>query len=538
MGTTDYDPFNELTAPPPDETPMDKAIREQRELEARRVSDKIDEEIKLEKAALKKQKGTVRVLLLGQSESGKSTTLKNFRMRYARTQWKQERLSWRSVIQLNLVRSIITITETLQSEMDNEPIESIPDDPTSPSTSYAYSYTDSRALRKPSNNSRSGTPTPESGLTGKHQLLKLRLGPLRRVEADLKKRLGAGAYEDDGKSIDPRTGQLLQKRSTREFGVRLLQDALEKGSAVPYRPGTANARALHSNSNAAQGEGEGEVDIDDATEIIASLKEDMQALWMDGAVKSVLKRRGLRLEDSAGFFLDDLDRIATRTYQPSDDDVVRARLRTLGVQEYRIQFEQPAKENNFLPCTSSSSSLLPVKTNNAVSALQDFGKEWILYDVGGSRTMRHAWVPYFDNVNAIIFLAPISCFDERLLEDPTVNRLEDSFLLWSKVCSSKLLGKATMILFLNKCDLLKRKLKSGVMLKDYLPNFGERSNDAATVVKYLREKFKDILKQRSPEPRVSYFYPTSVTDTKATSTTLKTVRDSILREHLKSADFV
>lgn len=38
-------------------------------------------------------------------------------------------------------------------------------------------------------------------------------------------------------------------------------------------------------------------------------------------------------------FLDDLDRIATRNYEPSDDDIVRARLRTLGVQEYRIRFD-------------------------------------------------------------------------------------------------------------------------------------------------------------------------------------------------------
>lgn len=37
-------------------------------------------------------------------------------------------------------------------------------------------------------------------------------------------------------------------------------------------------------------------------------------------------------------FLDDLERIATRTYEPSDDDIVRARLRTVGVQEYRIHF--------------------------------------------------------------------------------------------------------------------------------------------------------------------------------------------------------
>ena len=58
----------------------------------------------------------------------------------------------------------------------------------------------------------------------------------------------------------------------------------------------------------------------------------------------------------------------------------------------------------------------------------------------------------------------VSCFDERLLEDPSVNRLEDSFLLWRAVCSSKLLPRITMILFLNKCDLLKRKLKTGAMV--------------------------------------------------------------------------
>ena len=41
-------------------------------------------------------------------------------------------------------------------------------------------------------------------------------------------------------------------------------------------------------------------------------------------------------------FLDDLYRIANRDYEPSDDDVVRARLRTMGVQEYRFVFETGA----------------------------------------------------------------------------------------------------------------------------------------------------------------------------------------------------
>jgi hypothetical protein len=36
---------------------------------------------------------------------------------------------------------------------------------------------------------------------------------------------------------------------------------------------------------------------------------------------------------------------------------------------------------------------------------------------------RAAWVPFFDNMDSIIFLAPISGFDETLAEDPNVNRL-------------------------------------------------------------------------------------------------------------------
>ena len=36
-------------------------------------------------------------------------------------------------------------------------------------------------------------------------------------------------------------------------------------------------------------------------------------------------------------FLNDVARVAARDYEPSDADVVRARLRTMGVQEYRFK---------------------------------------------------------------------------------------------------------------------------------------------------------------------------------------------------------
>ena len=58
---------------------------------------------------------------------------------------------------------------------------------------------------------------------------------------------------------------------------------------------------------------------------------------------------------------------------------------------------------------------------------------------------RGAWFPYFDDAHAILFLAPISCFDELLAEDRRVNRLEDSFLLWKGIIQSKLLAKCIIV---------------------------------------------------------------------------------------------
>jgi guanine nucleotide-binding protein subunit alpha len=136
--------------------------------------------------------------------------------------------------------------------------------------------------------------------------------------------------------------------------------------------------------------------------------------------------------------------------------------------------------------------------------------DWRVFDVGGQRSLvstcrvnevlaqltfsqRAAWVPYFDDMNAIIFLAPISCFDQVLQEDPSVNRLvrlissspffthsvcqADSFLLWKAIVSNPLLKKTELILFLNKCDILRAKLASGIRLADYIVSYGSRPND-------------------------------------------------------------
>lgn len=478
------DPLASILAPPPNETPQQRAARERAEAEARKISEAIDEQIRQERIALRK-KGPVKVLLLGQSESGKSSTIKNFQLHYARDQWMAERLSWRTVIYLNLVRNVVEVLDLLVQAMEANGGRR--------STSSADTPDSDRERRSQS----STTKFPD-----KYSLLKLRLAPLRSVLTDLERRVGPGSQEVySSSSISPTSEKRMPFGREGGGGVGNIGSSNNGWkSSGKGRPSTREGR----NSSLQMRKG----DYDEVTDILLACKEDMKSLWEDPLVQEILSQRRVRIEDSSGFFLNDIDRIVSRDYEPSDDDVVRARLRSVGVQEHKFTVDA------------------------------DQGREWIMYDLEGTRSSRASWAPFFDDMNAIIFLAPISCFDEQLREDRNVNRLEDSLQLWRTVCSSRILAKTQIILFLNKCDIFRNKLQRGVLVKTYVPSFGDRQNDVATAMKYFQHHFKEIFKSCSPEPRPFFVYFTSVIDTQATAATLAMVQDSVLRQNLQTARLV
>lgn len=495
MGKTiiEDDPLTLAIAPPADETPAQREERQIREAEARRISDEIDEQLRREREGEKRKKKPVKLLLLGQGEAGKTATLKNFQLCYARREWTEERLAWRSVIFLNLVRNVNDVLQELNREMS--PVPLTPSSDTSDSSSEDL-HSGSRSRK---------SKLPPLKFLEKHRLLALRLGPLRRIQTDLERRLGAASTEPNFTNVTSAApfNEESDRRALQEFSINSTngwKTALDKFRSVRTRPEMGAAGSLRKLKSK----------DDETTEVIAGCRDDIVALWEDPIVREMLSRRRSRIEDSAGFFLPDGERIAVRNYQPSDDDIIRARLRTLGVQEYKFIFENG----------------------------RTVGQEWRLYDVGGTRSCRAAWYPYFDDVDAIIFLAPISCFDEKLAEDRRVNRLEDSYLLWKSVCSCKLLARTQIILFLNKCDLLQAKLMRGVRVRDSVPSFGERKNDLATATRYFQQHFKEISKQYSPVQRTFYVHLTSVVDTRATAVTLGAVEESILRDHLRRADLM
>ncbi|KAJ8696683.1 hypothetical protein PTI98_006532 [Pleurotus ostreatus] len=482
----DIDPLTAAMAPPPNESEEDRQARLAAEHAAKVRSDAIDEELNRQRQAEKRAPKQVKVLLLGQSESGKSTTLKNFQLMHSPKAFRAERALWKAVIQLNIVRSIRLI---LDSMTEAQEAHSSP----APST---YST---------SSSSRPASPLVEKEyprLSPDLLKLKMRLSPLLSVEEALTRTLApSGSSELEATRLIPLRYSSRSNTPPKEPSV--YAGALWKG---------ALGRLMSSDKGS---------DVDDREEVVwddpkdpglvlHACAADMTQLWNDPTVRKLLEVQRLRLEEMAGFFLDSLDRVTAPKYVPSDDDILRARLKTLGVSEHRFK----------------------LKTGNMMS------HEWTVFDVGGQRSLVTAWVPYFDDVEAIIFLAPISCFDQVLQEDPSVNRLEDSILLWKAIVSNPLLKHTSMILFLNKCDIMRAKLASGIQFSKYVISYGDRPNNFETASNYLRKKFSGIQKQCSPKPRSYYCHFTSVIDTSSTLHILQNVQDVLLRSNLEQSSLV
>ncbi len=148
-----------------------------------------------------------------------------------------------------------------------------------------------------------------------HAILKLRLTPLRRVEADLKQLIGAATHEivqdlpfdpplspsDDLEAAAPFIDGISRRRPT-EFYVRANNTWREAVKTAYYRIAGPAEDGVRPSADGSK--------LEDATEIIASCADDMKALWEDPVVRDLLRRRKIRMELSPGLYV-----YLTRSYR-------------------------------------------------------------------------------------------------------------------------------------------------------------------------------------------------------------------------------
>ncbi|KAF3860343.1 hypothetical protein F7725_000598, partial [Dissostichus mawsoni] len=233
----------------------------------------------------------------------------------------------------------------------------------------------------------------------------------------------------------------------------------------------------------------------------AELGDVIQKLWKDTGVQAAYDRAAeFQLNDSAGYYLNEMERITKADYLPSEQDVLRSRVKTTGI----IEEQFACKELHFR-----------------------------MFDVGGQRSERKKWIHCFEGVTCIIFCGALSAYDMVLVEDDEVNRMHESLHLFNSICNHRFFALTSIVLFLNKKDLFEDKIKK-VHLSICFPDY-DGCNSYEDAANYIKLQFMELNMKKGVKEIYSHL--TCATDTKNVQIVFNAVTDIIIKENLKQCEY-
>jgi len=232
----------------------------------------------------------------------------------------------------------------------------------------------------------------------------------------------------------------------------------------------------------------------------------IKVLWNSKIMKEIVwqKRSLVNIIDGHKQFLDSLDRIASTAFQPTQQDVLLARVKTTQVvmERYRID-----------------------------------GIDFEMYDVGGQRSERRKWIDCFDSVDAVIFVAALSEYDQNLAESKRTNRMVEALELFRSICNNRAFANTSVMLFLNKRDIFEEKLEySDIAAQKPFADYHGPPKDFNNGVLYFIEKFKECL--INDEITDSFIQACTATDTSNMEFVLDSTRTIIMTDNLRRSGFL
>jgi len=200
-------------------------------------------------------------------------------------------------------------------------------------------------------------------------------------------------------------------------------------------------------------------------------------LWQDAGIQATYARRDeYHLLDCAQFYLDECERFAEDDFEDelTEEDLMSARMQTIGVEETTWHE-------------------------------RDGDLTFKLIDVAGQRSARKKWIQWFDDVKALLFLAGLSGYSQRVMEDASSNRLQESLDVFEEITKLDAFKNTPVFLFLNKKDLFETVLKErGFGTKTFTDYKGEPHN-MHQALEYIKQLYVDIYARNCPGRELQTF---------------------------------
>ncbi|TKS84564.1 Guanine nucleotide-binding protein G(z) subunit alpha G(x) alpha chain [Collichthys lucidus] len=311
-------------------------------------------------------------------------------------------------------------------------------------------------------------------------------------------------------------------------------------------------------------------------EITPELLGVMKRLWADSGVQECFQRSNeYHLEDNTAYYLNDLDRISSAEYIPTVEDILRSRDMTTGIVENKFTFKeltfkmvdvggQRSERKKWIHCFEGVTAI--------IFCVELSGYDLKLYEDNQTgftgRAQRRAWLSLPASTRGgggrggEAYFSPVGQEPGRPAGRPAVHpknpllsppgpahswgavsaetrastgsraplsRMAESLRLFDSICNNNWFTNTSLILFLNKKDLLAEKIKR-IPLTVCFPDYkGQNTYEEAAV--YVQRQFEDL--NRNKETKEIYSHFTCATDTSNIQFVFDAVTDVIIQNNLK-----
>lgn len=327
-------------------------------------------------------------------------------------------------------------------------------------------YWHNRTTKQAANGSEARGPPPVKQITvhtsstmtsfEKQELKTLILGSSESGKTTLLKYMRL--FTDAGFDREERVDFAETNRTNIVQSVRVILEEMEFMMNIPLQHEENEQHAMTVFIQASQPEEGYSADVADA----------ITQLWADAGVQEAFKRRHeYQLTDNVAYFANHIQRVCAAGYIPSQEDILRSRVKTTGITETSIHL---------------GDKILRV------------------FDVGGVRSERKKWIRVSENVDSVVFTVDASAYCKKLVEDESANRMQEQLNLWQSTANSRWFTKTNFVLVFTKVDTLPETIEL-CPIATFFPEFQQSIEDCSmaqlidSYLAFLKERFISLMDQ-------------------------------------------